>query len=351
MGYQPDLVQALDCSLRNVQATDSFGQQRPTSQPRPQQATLPQQQLSGQGVSNFYPPPSSSPPRIEQVVPSWGPVEGGTPCVLLGIGFHDELQVFFGNRCAISVQSRHGVSLTCTVPPGDGPGVVPIRIEHRNSQGLATQNAEPLHLYEYVAARSSELGQGQGQVVPMQNGNTSSAPPGNYTNGMAQWQAINGMGQYQQQYQQQQYGYPQQMYAPESDPGYQHGSRQGFTETPPSYHDVLAEDDQRKLDMKTRSTLHAVGDALLDQKAQEAFDATGTSIQTTGVEKYCRERSRSMDCVTIGRNPVSEEQKAKLRAERENRVKGLRSDRKLWAVWVSFFYSEPCPFGYRGNLS
>lgn len=197
-------------------------------------------------------------------------------------------------------------------------------------------------LYEYYSESSPNTG--QGQVVPIQDGTTMPVQPGNYPNGMQQWLGVNGMGQYQQQYPQQQYpqqqyGFSHQRYASESGPGYHRSKAQGFTETPPSYSDVLAEDDQRNLEMKTKSTLRAVGDALMDQKAQEAFDAPTTSTQTTDVKKSSRKKSHRMERVTIGRRPVSEEQKAKLRAERKSKVKGLKSDRRLWAVWVSFWSS------------
>lgn len=347
MGYQPDLAQALDYSLRNVQVTDSFGQQHPTSQQPRSQPALPQPQLSGQGVPSSYPAPPSI-PTIEQILPNWGSVNGGNRCAVLGTGFCPGVQVFFGNRAATSVHIRQEGTLTCIAPPSDQPGMVPIHIYLMNPQRLPTPEAEPMHFYQYVPASSPDLGQGQGQIVPIQDGTTSPVQPGNYQNGMQQWPAMNGIGQYQQQYPQQQYpqhryGFTHQRYGSESGPGYaveagpnyHHSRRQSFTETPPSYHDVLAEDDQRKMDMKTSSMLRAVGDALMDQKAQEAFDTTtAAASQSTDTKTSYHLAPRKMERVTIGRNPVSEEQKAKLRAERRKKVKGLKSDKKLWAVWL-----------------
>ena len=401
MGFQQELTQALDFSLQNAQPTSHFGQQRPNSQTIPQlpmqqfpsqgvpnfqpsdpssprvkqfptqgvpnfqppgPTSPPIQHFPGQGVPNYQPtalssprvkqfptqgvpnfqPPAPPPPprlRVEEMVPDSGPVGGDTLCVFIGAGFYDELQVFFGNRRVTGVRTRSGLTLSCRSPPGDGPGKVPIRFVHVHAQGLPpTEPDRPLH-FEYTGNPNKSPDPDRAQTVPIQDEKPSTDQMGNYGNGMQQWSAGNAAGPYQQQYQhqhqQQQYGFQHQMYTAESGPGY-HGRRPGFAETPPSYHDVLAEDDQRILDMKTKSTLRAVGDALMDEKSQEMFDPTTTQTSTFRAASST-EKSHRMERVTIGRGPMSDEQMAKLRAERREKVKGLSSDRKLWAVWVSFF--------------
>ncbi|KAL8818973.1 MAG: hypothetical protein Q9191_007826, partial [Dirinaria sp. TL-2023a] len=332
MSHQADLVQPVDYQMQDIPATDAFGQPRPTSQPAPQDA-LPQQQLPGQGVSTFYPSPSLL-PTVNTFLPSSGPLGGGEACVFIGHHFHSQLQVFFDSCPATIVEIRKEL-IHCIVPPGKRPGKVTVRVMHTNPPGSMVPN-ELTFTYEYKVENSRN--QGQSQLVPIQDGTTMPNQPGNYPNGMQQWPTGNGMGHYQQQYPQQQYpqqqySFSHQRYASESDLGYHHGKGKGFTETPPSYSDVLAEDDQRNLDMKTKSMLLKVEDALMGQKAKETFDVPATTVKTTDVQKPSRKTSHRMEPITIGRRPLGEEQTAKLREERRSKVKGLKSDRRLWAVW------------------
>lgn len=214
----------------------------------------------------------------------------------------------------------------CIAPPGDQPGKVPLRFQHQNPQQLPSPGIESNRFYEYVV---EDRPKGVPQTLQNQSRNQSSEhmidygqPLQQYPNGMA-------MTQYHQQP-----NMPQHRYNT--------SEGQGFTETPPSYHDVLAEDDQRILDMKTRSTLRAVGDALMDEKARERFDSVVAEPESSRAMQRVTnspENSMVMQRITIGRRGVSQEEQDKLRAEREKKVKGLRNDRKLWMVWVSILQS------------
>ena len=310
--FQPDLTQALDHSLQNMQATDPYAQQRPTSQPRSdingqaQQVTAPQPQHE---PIEFF-PTSTEVLNVEELIPDTGSIEGGTNCVFLGSGFHPNLQVWFGQRRATSVRIRSGTSLTCCIPPGERPGQVAIRFGQQNPQRLPSPSTETTHFYRYVA---SDRQNGISHTVRNQSQNPSSEDLFGYSQTFRSYSAENSMSQYSQHPNMPQHRYNS-------------SAGQGFTETPPSYRDVLAEDDQRKLDVKTRSTLAAVGEALLDQKASERFETTTTVAESSKVMRH----------VTIGSHGMSDEEREMLRAERNRKAKGLRSDRKLWSIWVGY---------------
>lgn len=336
MSYQPELAQALEQGLRNAGATNGhtqsrnagaingytltngYTQSRPTSQSGPQANTQMHQGLLPQ--SQPQPPAMAQttlqPPVIENIAPAKGSIVGGDLCIFIGKGFRSDLQVLFGDHRATEVRSlAGGETLSCRVPRGDRAGSVKISFVYPNPQRLPSPSIATNQRYTYVD-EDSDMGAPQALQYSVQGQNSENLfdcgqvsqqyPVGNV---LSQWALGPNM--------QQQSSMPQHTRS--------HSSGQGFTETPPSYHDVLAEDDQRISDLKTRSTLRAVGDALMDRKARELYELP---YAETGSSKV-------MQHVTIGGKGLSCEETAKLRAERNHKVKGLRSDRKLWTVWVS----------------
>lgn len=318
MSYQPELAHALELGLRNAQATtNGYIQPRPTSQSGPQ----PNTQTHRSSPPQAQPQPSAiattlQPPVVDNFAPAKGSIVGGDLCIFIGHGFRSDLQVLFGDHRATEVRSfAGGETLSCRIPRGDRAGLVKISFLYPNPQRLPSPSIGTNHRYNYVD-EDSDMSAPQAQQYPIQGqsgenifdcGQASQQYP--IGNAMSQWTQGPNM--------QQQSGMPQHTRS--------HSSGQGFTETPPSYRDVLAEDDQRISDLKTRSTLRAVGDALLDQKAMECFEFPVAEAES----------SKVMQRVTIGGKGFSREQAEKLRAERSQKVKGLRSDRKLWTVWVS----------------
>jgi len=317
--YQPELAQALEQGLRNAEATNGYTHSRPTSQSGPGPQPNTQAHRSSPPQSQPQPPMAQTalqPPIIENIAPGKGSIVGGDLCIFIGRGFRSDLQVLFGDHRATEVRSlAGGETLSCRVPRGDRAGPVKISFVYPNPQRLPSPSIATNHLYTYVD-EDSDMSAPQALSYPIQRQSTENSfdcgqasqqyPVGNM---LSQW--AQGPNMHQQS------GMPRHTRT--------HSSGQGFTETPPSYHDVLAEDDQRISDLKTRSTLRAVGDALMDRKATELFE-----LPTAEAES-----SKVMQRLTIGGKSLSREQTEKLRAERNRKVKGLRSDRKLWTVWVS----------------
>lgn len=91
------------------------------------------------------------------------------------------------------------------------------------------------------------------------------------------------------------------------------------TSSPPAYEEIYPPKAEDDLETKQVSSTRATGDALLDHKCEVKFDQTGEATPQSTV-------------VTSGRICGDQTDEAKM-AHRH--VKGLRSDRKLFFVWVS----------------
>ena len=92
-------------------------------------------------------------------------------------------------------------------------------------------------------------------------------------------------------------------------------------ETPPSYEDVKAE-DSRLFDLKTNTLLRAIGDAFADVKTATSFERVEASkAATTGT-------------VTSSRDDGIEVSEGDLALTQRREVKGLKSDFKLWGIWL-----------------
>ena len=135
-----------------------------------------------------------------------------------------------------------------------------------------------------------------------------------------------------------------------------HGSPPA-AETPPSYEDATTQEQRDKFNLmlsekyrKTFSTLQAAGETLADYYASERFDSpqagnskaeVGTSkaesskvesskAENSKVEMSKAETSRIKSPKAVTKQPPKELNLL----EQKREVKGLRSDLKLWAIWV-----------------
>lgn len=102
----------------------------------------------------------------------------------------------------------------------------------------------------------------------------------------------------------------------------------GSSASPPAYEDIYPEGSkgsQQDVQDKKQSTLHALGEAFMDRACSVAFDQ-GQS-------------SREMEVVNIGSKGLTQEQQDRLRSAHAHKMKRLRSDRKLFFIWVCSFHS------------
>jgi IPT/TIG domain len=67
--------------------------------------------------------PGSGPPALSTMNPGFGPVAGGTPCVLTGSRLTGTTMVFFGSNQATGVNVVNDTTVACVSPPG-APGLV-----------------------------------------------------------------------------------------------------------------------------------------------------------------------------------------------------------------------------------
>ena len=94
---------------------------------------------------------------------------------------------------------------------------------------------------------------------------------------------------------------------------------------PPAYEEIYPQPAQQAHDVKKVSTIRAVGEALIDQKCIEVFDAVeagNSSVTVSGGNTITRRIRQVEDATSLMVVPKE--------------VKRLRSDRKLWFIWVSY---------------
>ena len=110
----------------------------------------------------------------------------------------------------------------------------------------------------------------------------------------------------------------------------------GPSSKPPAYDEIYPAATQQDHDLKKASTIRAAGDALLDQKCMETFDDVriGSSSATTPATAPDKTVS-----TTAIRAPQNDENVTALIVA-PKQVKRLRSDRKLWFVWVRAPYDS-----------
>ena len=94
----------------------------------------------------------------------------------------------------------------------------------------------------------------------------------------------------------------------------------GGPSSPPAYEEIYPENAQRDVDDRKASALRAAGEAFIGRKCEANFDHA--------------EGSSSMDAVNLGSSIMTKSQREQLRAAHATKVKKLKSDRKLFLIWV-----------------
>jgi len=95
----------------------------------------------------------------------------------------------------------------------------------------------------------------------------------------------------------------------------------GTASSPPAYEDIYPDKSQQDRIEKEPSALRAPGEAFMDQKCEAVYEQP--------------ESSSVMETVNIGRGGLTKQQEERLRSAHARKVKKLRSDRKLFFIWVS----------------
>lgn len=104
----------------------------------------------------------------------------------------------------------------------------------------------------------------------------------------------------------------------------------GSTSTaPPAYDEIFPDND---VALKRSSAAQATSDAVADNKCAVLFDKTQSKA---GSQTTVAGSSTTLETVRIGRrHPVSEEMQNKIRLAHAEKVKRIKSDRKLFFIWV-----------------
>lgn len=76
------------------------------------------------------------PLKLEALEPSAAPLEGGSRIALRGEGLDEDTTVLFGARAALLPERTEDGSLLVTLPPGDAPGLVDVRVYSASRQSI-----------------------------------------------------------------------------------------------------------------------------------------------------------------------------------------------------------------------
>lgn len=231
------------------------------------------------------------------------------------------------------VHGQNGI--TCLTPRVNRPGRVPVNLV-ANGRMIAPCDPHPQLFYTYVDVEDQTGPQSTQCYV---GGDYSSQANPEYNGGAS----TGGISQQQQQTQQDQgQVHP---WGPQSAYRRRHVSPSA-AETPPSYEDATTQEQRdrfnllrREKDQKTFSTLQAAGDTIADQYASEMFDspqAESSKAETSKVETSQVETSKAV-------TKLRSKELSLLEQKRE--IKGLRSDLKLWSIWVCHYSFSLFPLG------
>ncbi|KAL8792229.1 MAG: hypothetical protein Q9195_005185 [Heterodermia aff. obscurata] len=273
------------------------------------------------GTSNQFQPPINNPrilpgAAITHLHPHSGLIEGGILLHILGRHLTPGLEVYFGCWTATQVTVLGHNGLTCVVPRANGPCRVPVNIV-ANGRIIPLCPPYPQLYYTYVdeeartGAQSTRIFLDGGNNVP------GNAEYNRVPNGEVNQHDQGHISDWQSPYQS------------------RHGSPPP-SETPPSYQDATTPEERdrfnltrREKDQKTLSTLQAAGDTIADYCATEMFDRESPKVESSKIKLSKVESSRveSSKGVTKVRKELS-------LLDQKREVKGLRSDFKLWVIWV-----------------
>lgn len=121
---------------------------------------------------------------------------------------------------------------------------------------------------------------------------------------------------------------------------------------PPAYEDIFPQND---MDVKRASAEQAVADTIADNKCTQVFDQLITQVETTTSSARAESSATATQRKPIpmgtlrigGKVVVTVEQQNQIQLLRQEKLKRIRSDRKLFLIWVCscscvfFFFSFP----------
>lgn len=310
MNSQSGFLHQVDQRLSNVQPSNAYVQP-----PNPQGISSPTPQPGLPHLLSRHQPIRQV--EVRHMDPDSGPLSGGGLCSLFGENFYPGMKVIFGNRQSPRVASPDSYSLQCEIPHGERLGPVQVQIIHPCPPQSFSQVSDQPIFYTYTGGDRSERSMLQishTMFNPQQHYEDQS-PFQPYTNG--------NTGPYQQ--------YP-------TFPQFSHASHsaQEMPEPPPAYHATESVDEQRGRNIKIGAVFRAAADTYEDEKARQLFDTV--SEKTAAIPR----RSKSLPCVIISRDGISEEEKQELRLERSRNIVELSEDKKLWWGWVCHSTHYPC---------
>ncbi|KAJ2616688.1 SPT3 Dosage dependent suppressor of Ty-induced promoter mutations-like protein [Coemansia sp. RSA 1365] len=85
---------------------------------------------------------TQEPMQIGQLIPKQGPVAGGASVLITGRGFHQNIEVYFGEARAGHVRVESPTSITCVLPPTKVSGPVSLRIRDQASMAMYESGGE-----------------------------------------------------------------------------------------------------------------------------------------------------------------------------------------------------------------
>ena len=118
-------------------------------------------QLAQAIANSFYSLPmnlnsSRSSSVIHKIIPSEGPKSGGIEVTILGSGFHQGLEVMFGEIRATTTTYWGGSSLVCLLPPSPHAGTVLVTLKHQNAP-TQQQFSTKQPIFKYVDDDEQQL--------------------------------------------------------------------------------------------------------------------------------------------------------------------------------------------------
>lgn len=124
-------------------------------QPQPNQLVqTPQMLPNGLAMSSPY-ANASAIPAVLKVIPMEGPVTGNIDISILGSGFRQGQDIYFGDKKAITTTYWADSSITCILPPSEHAGYVDVSVRGPNGQVLSVQTRQAGFVYK--ADTSDEL--------------------------------------------------------------------------------------------------------------------------------------------------------------------------------------------------
>lgn len=119
-------------------------------------------QFARELMSNVFTSPTNlnqprAPPIMHKIIPNEGPTVGGIEVTVLGAGFHQGLEVWFGNNKATTTTFWGESSLVCLLPPSESTGVVPVRFNSPAAHPARAAGNPATLLFKYIDVNEDQL--------------------------------------------------------------------------------------------------------------------------------------------------------------------------------------------------